>query len=538
MSVAARLANAAWIASSRASHRAFSMALTECEAAQRRRLSKYLQRHARTPFGRANAFAEIPSAEDYARYVPVSTYADSQSDFDTIGAGDPCLRTADPVTHFAVTAGTSGPAKTIPYTAGLKREFGTAVSAWIVDCQRAHPGAMAGPAYWSVSPTLGRCHTPGGVPVGFEQDSSYLGAGRKLLIDHVLAVPGSLAEVTDAALCRRATAVLLLKEADLRLVSVWHPTFFALLCDWIAENWDMVLEDLRVGLDLPEAGLHIRPRPARAKALETFGPEPADRFWPRLGMISAWGDGAAARALDDLARRFPGVPVQPKGIIATEGFVSLPFRGEFPLAIGSHYFEFQREDGEVLPSWRLERGMRGAPVLTTAGGLYRYRIDDVLEVTGHIGTTPCVRFIAKRGLVSDLVGEKLDEGFVAEVIANVLRPPGRVPSFALLAPNAGTLGYTLFVEGIDPGRAVEVAEELDARLSENVHYALARRLGQLSAARVSAVGAGATEAYLERMCRERGQRRGDVKPLALSPLGDWEAWLPLQAGAKACHAAG
>jgi hypothetical protein len=255
-------------------------------------------------------------------------------------------------------------------------------------------------------------------------------------------------------------------------------------------------------------------------------------------MISAWGDGAAARALDDLARRFPGVPVQPKGIIATEGFVSLPFRGEFPLAIGSHYFEFQREDGEVLPSWRLERGMRGAPVLTTAGGLYRYRIDDVLEVTGHIGTTPCVRFIAKRGLVSDLVGEKLDEGFVAEVIANVLRPPGRVPSFALLAPNAGTLGYTLFVEGIDPGRAVEVAEELDARLSENVHYALARRLGQLSAARVSAVGAGATEAYLERMCRERGQRRGDVKPLALSPLGDWEAWLPHQAGAKACHAAG
>jgi hypothetical protein len=61
-------------------------------------------------------------------------------------------------------------------------------------------------------------------------------------------------------------------------------------------------------------------------------------------------------------------------------------------------------------------------------------------------------------------------------------------------------------------------------LASNVHYALARRLGQLEPAEVRIVPSGAEAVYLDRLAHEGGQRLGDIKPLSLSPLDNWGAW--------------
>ena len=275
-----------------------------------------------------------------------------------------------------------------------------------------------------------------GLPVGFEDDSAYLGRGHQMIIEHALAVPGRVSRIQDVEQLRRVTSVALLGRDDLRLVSVWHPSFFTLLCDWIASHWRELLDDVRHGLDVAEVGLRLPPRPERAHRLAALDPEQPAAIWPRLGLLSAWGDGPAERPLTILARRFPRVRVQPKGIIATEAFVSLPFRNVHPLAVTSHFFEFELDTGEVVPSWELRQGMRATPVVTTGGGLYRYRIDDLLEVTGRLGTTPCLRFLSKRGRVSDLVGEKLEEGFVAQTVMDLLkyRERRRLPSWPLAAP--------------------------------------------------------------------------------------------------------
>ena len=76
--------------------------------------------------------------------------------------------------------------------------------------------------------------------------------------------------------------------------------------------------------------------------------------------------------------------MQPKGIIATEAFVSLPFCGVHLLP-SLRTFEFELDTGEIVPGWSLRKGMRATPVVTTGGGLYRYRIEDILEVTGRLG---------------------------------------------------------------------------------------------------------------------------------------------------------
>ncbi len=49
----------------------------------------------------------------------------------------------------------------------------------------------------------------------------------------------------------------------------------------------------------------------------------------------------------------------------------------------------------------LERGGLYTVVVTTRGGLYRYQLGDLIEVTGHIRGCPLIRFIGRQGYVSD-----------------------------------------------------------------------------------------------------------------------------------------
>lgn len=516
------LANAAWQVAAQPAARRFARAIHACEEVQRAKLKNYLRSNAETAYGRRHCFSEIRSAEAYFDRVPVSSYSDMEPWINRIIQGETSVLTYAPVSHFALTAGTGGPAKTIPYNGDFKGEFWSAVSVWIDDSFRTLPDLRNGPAYWSVSPALGQRRTPAGIPIGFEDDSAYLGGISQILMNRILAVPGHVGRIQDLDASRRITAALLLRSPDLRLISVWHPRFFSLLCDWMGENWETLLRDLHDGQTWP---VGFSGNPARAKELSALGPEDPTRFWPGLGLISTWGNGAAKRPFEELAGRFPGVTFQPKGIIATEAFLTFPYRGKYPLAVTSHFFELELEDGTCRPCWKLEPGMKGAPVVTTGGGFYRYRIEDILEVTEHLGSIPCLRFLAKRGHVSDLVGEKLDEAFVERVLDNLLGK--RRPEFAMLAPEGNTAQdrYVLYITASAQIDTAHLAETLDLALSENVHYKLARRLGQLERSTVCIVSETAQADYFHRMTMERSQKLGDIKPLVLSPLSNWGAWL-------------
>src|SRR5207245_667007 len=92
--------------------------------------------------------------------------------------------------------------------------------------------------------------------------------------------------------------------------------------------------------------------PARARRLASILSDSAplgDRLrqvWPRLTLISCWADAAAARFLPELREIFPAVEIQPKGLLATEGFVSFPM-ADHPaaaLAVRCHFFEFEEAD--------------------------------------------------------------------------------------------------------------------------------------------------------------------------------------------------
>ena len=85
------------------------------------------------------------------------------------------------------TSGSTAATKYIPYTAGLKAEFQRAIAPWIVDVYRHYPRLLRGQAYWSVTPVMhDNQYTPGGMPIGFEDDSEYFGPLQRYLIQSLM----------------------------------------------------------------------------------------------------------------------------------------------------------------------------------------------------------------------------------------------------------------------------------------------------------------------------------------------------------------
>ena len=535
MPLASATVNALWGAASSPAWLGFRRALQRPAIVQMRVLLACLHRNADTVFGRAHGFGNIRSIADYQQRVAPASYDELAPLVHRAARGEPHVLTKAPIERLVPSAGSTAATKFIPFTAELRAEFTAAIDAWLVDLFRRDASLMGGPSYWSISPaTTHQSSIPGSViPIGFDSDSRYLGGTRQALARCILAVPDVVAQITDANAFQYVTALFLLRAGNLRIVSVWHPSFFDRLLDHVAVNHDRLVYDIEHGtlsvsppLATGIAGVVaplLRPNRKRAEQLRKAGAHPR-QIWPHLSLISCWADGPSTAAASQLANRCRGIAVQRKGLLATEGVVTIPFEGRHPVAIRSHFFEFVGADGDIRLAHELERDLEYSVLLTTGGGLYRYRLGDRVRVDDIVHNTPSLRFVGRDDRVSDLFGEKLSDGFVSGVLEQLFAD--LPPQFALLAPHrtAGRFAYALFVSA-DTSTQPDLAARLEQALRRNPHYAWCVDLGQLAPARIIRVGAGAHRAFVD-ACVADGQRLGDVKPTSLSSASDWSERLP------------
>ena len=497
MSLATRAAQTALLAAWTPAYRRL-VGVRDLAEVQADVLRRIVAANADSGFGRAHAFGAMRSVADYRAGVPLSTWDDYAGPAARIAAGEQGVLTTERVRLLEPTSGSTATTKLVPYTAGLAREFQAGLQPWLHDILRAHPGVRSGRSYWSVTPVATRAGQAA-VPVGFEEDTAYLGRLGERLLSLVLAVPSGVKHAPTMEEFRRRTSLALLAADDLTLVSVWNPTFFTILLDWMVDHADELIGEL---------GGRVGGRRLALVASALAGRDFAV-LWPRLALVSCWADAHAAAPAAELARRFPAATLQPKGLLATEATVTVPLEraGGAVLCARSHFYEFVDADGRARPAHELEVGSRYEVVVTTSGGLYRYRLGDLVEVTGRCGALPVLRFVGRADKVSDLVGEKLSEAAVGAA----LRAAG-APS-AMLVPDADR--YLVLVESDAPG----LAERVDAALRAGFHYDYARRLGQLRPVAVVVVP-DLRRRHLA-ACVAAGQRLGDVKPTPLGPGGGW-----------------
>lgn len=489
---------AAFAAGARPELDRFESAIEQPGQVQRERLRSILAANAETQFGIDYRFSRIRSVEDYQTRVPIADWSDMSPRVERVKAGDAHVLTRGAPFHFERTSGSGSRCKDIPYTSDLMLEFQRALVIWLASLLRACPG-VAGPSYWSLSPDpMPPDEAPTGVTIGSVGDAAYLaGSIVERLLPTVIAVDSSSANDDD---WRIRTLDQLVREPDLRMLSVWSPTFLLAILNTVLH------ESIR-----PKSLNWFRrslPR-ARCNALcQAIEREDFSTLWPKLSIISCWADGPSAMYADRLGELFPGRHVVPKGLFATEGVVSTSWgvTALRPVAIMSHFLEFIDDTGVARLVDELEAGKRYRPLLSTSGGLYRYRLGDVVEVDGFVANTPCVRFVGREDHRSDLVGEKLDEAIVSAALVDAgLDAP------SILVPDARSqpVRYRLITQSTQSS----AAQALEHVLTGVHHYALARRNGQLGA--VSSHNVANLSALLHESWEKSGRRSGDVKASSL-----------------------
>ncbi len=539
-------ANLLWFLYSAMRTRIWRRASKNVEVTQSKILHQLLSRNAETKFGQKHSFVEIYSVSDFQRAVPVQSYEDIQPYIDEVATGASNVLTADPVQRFGVSSGSTSASKLVPYTASLIAEFQEGIDPWMYYLMRDHLWILIGKAYWSITPVGDRekCSS-GGIPIGFDDERSYFGKFTQCVLGTVMATPSELAMIQNMEAFRYATLRFLLQEKSLSWVSIWNPTFATLFLNPLDKWFDQLIEDIRTGsmsVDLgvtPEVDTAIRKAlvksPRRAAELREIRDKKNGNLyksiWPNLRLISCWTHGNSGEAVKQLKNYFPDVVIQPKGLIATEAFVSFPFRGEASaLSVNSHFFEFEEVESKIIKlAHQVGIGKKYSVIVTTGGGLYRYRLNDVIEVLGFEAQCPLIRFIGKQDKVVDICGEKLNEQFVGEVVRIAISKIGCKPNFWMVAPerfSSLVVEYTLFVQFKDSTGChdllKEVCREIDNSLRENYHYDYCRRLGQLGHCKVFLIAPyqHVSDIYLT-TCVSFGQRLGDIKPVILHPYQRW-----------------
>lgn len=462
--------------------------------------------------------------EGFSRCAPVVGPEDLRMTMRDVVEGHATHVRGQRVLFVEETGGTTGGSRHVPISARFLNELHAGLAPWLHDLFSSHPRATDGRAYWAISPMArGPRVTPGGIPIGAPDDAVYFPPTEGALLGETLAVGSELAHLHDVEACRFATALRLIACEDLAFISVWSPTFLSLLMQ-------IVLDDhVRLSAALARGDASERRAQRRLRAA-LDSETPFVTLWPSLALVSMWCDASSALFVDEVRRALPHACIAPKGLLATEGLVSVPLSdADGPvLAVDGHVLEFLPvEDAGARPLFahELSDGARYEVVLTTGAGLVRQRMGDVVEVVGRQQRTPCVRFVGRTTDGADLVGEKLHADVVERAVRGALEASRVTSRLALLAPTlTPRLGYRLYLDSRAPDAALcDVARRVDAALCREMPYAHARALGQLAPVAAARVVDGL--AGIERRALARGQRAGNVKPPSLSSHTDWDTWL-------------
>jgi hypothetical protein len=505
----------------------FAADATAVRATQEALLRGILERHAASACGRRCGFAGLRDLDAFRRAVPATDYESLAPAIARMAEGESRHLVDEPVVAFERTGGSSGGTKLIPLTASGLGCLQRGLHAWLDDLCRARPAVTAGSSYWSMSPAARAPEvTPGGIRVGLASDAEYFGAAAPHIAG-VLCVAPAVAALCDIGRWRAATLQSLLADRRLALVSVWSPTFWLELCRHAVTMREELVAAIAAGrwaVPMPPALAQRLPAPAAdprraahlASALGAASPDwPA--VWPQLALISCWTQASSEPWAAQLARQFPHVLMQGKGLLATEGIVSLPLcdGGDPVAAVSSTVLEFEDDDGNSLACDEVVPGGEYTVLLTTSAGLYRYRLGDRVRVTGRWHGAPRLRLLGRAATGSDLCGEKLTEAFVVNCWAAFEGVTGRLVPRALPAA-----GYEIVLDAADHDAAAarQIALRLDAALRANPQYAYARDLGQL--APLAARRVDRLAARLQALAVAQGQRVGDAKPAVLGRLGE------------------
>jgi hypothetical protein len=522
---------------------------------QQRLLLNLLRCNSETVFGRKHGFVSIHSEADFRRRVPIQNYEDLLPYIRRIKLGEQMMLTADRVRRFNVTSGTTGEPKFIPVTGRGQQLAAQLMLQWLYRAWRDHSTLLDHGSLLISSPAVDGL-TEGGIPFG--SATGLIQRGLPSFLQRTSVLPRQVADITDYDV-RYYVITRLALSRRISFIATPNPSTLLRLAQVAAHHHEMLIRSIHDGTlgdeHVPASRGHqsiigkissnLAPDPQRADVLsrvvEHRGRLRLGDCWPELALVACWLGGSVGYSAERLREEFDdAVPIRDLGFQASEGSFTLPCRDRTAtgvLALNNQYYEFvheadlSRAEPSVIPIHDLQQGKQYAILLTTPSGLYRYNINDIVEVDGRHHRTPTVRFVRKGRDMANITGEKIHLNHLLEAMNELRRTHAFLSPNFRVVPNIRESRYDLYVEmcnGLSPEFARDtLLPGIDRALSAlNIEYGEKRRSRRLGPPRVYLMREG-WEQYDRRRYAEAKGREAQYKWrfLVLASIPDDDGWI-------------
>ncbi len=521
-------------------HRRFVRATQDVEQTQLGVLKEILTYARDTEFAQKHHFASVQRYSEYRRQVPVVVYEDIRPDIERHQRGEENILFPGKPMMYNRSSGTTAQAKFIPITPyNFKRTIKDRGKLWLYGLLRDFPGIYDGKDLTLVSPAV-EGYTEDNTPYGSLSGLVYQNIPEFMKLVHT--APASAMAIADYS-AKVYTLIRFAMAADVTVIFTGNPSTVLNLATRADEWKESIIRDIHDGTLNPkwtidpgirqELEAMLEPDAARSSELERLADQsdvlrPAD-YWPNLRLVHTWKNGNCRLVVPKLYQWFSSeTPILDFGYIASEitaaDLIDPQTDGSI-LSVTNGFYEFVPFDvatpqaGDFLLAHQLEAGQRYYVYITTFSGLYRYDMNDVVEVVGWFNAAPVLKFLFKGKGVTSIQGEKLSEEQFIESIQQAASASGIEHDFFVGYADAQAQCYKLYIEFLReyPTERIErFARGVDQSLCQkNVEYDAKRKSERLKPLTVIKTDRDFFSRYRELRLAE-GAHDGQIKWLNLS----------------------
>ncbi|XWS45202.1 hypothetical protein CRYUN_Cryun15aG0115900 [Craigia yunnanensis] len=445
------------------------------DSVQERVLGEILSRNTETEYLRRFQLKGATDRETFKSKIPVVTYEDLQPEIQRIANGDQSLiLSAHPISEFLTSSGTSAGERKLMPTIHEELDRRQLLYSLLMPVMNLYvSGLDKGKGLYFLF-VKAETKTPGGLvarPVLTSYYRSDHFKTRPYDPFNVYTSPNETILCVDSfqSMYTQMLCGLIMREEVLRVGAVFASGLLRAI-RFLQINWKQLAQDIATGTlnsKVTDASIRecmskiLKPNPELAEFITKECSEEnwefiITRIWPNTKYLDVIVTGAMAQYIPTLEYYSGGLPMACTMYASSECYFGLnlkpmskPSEVTYTIMPNMAYFEFLPHESStsglscdspprLVDLADLEVGKEYELIITTYAGLCRYRVGDILRVTGFHNAAPQFRFIRRKNVLLSIESDKTDEAELQKAIESA--------SVLLKEFNTSVVEYTSYAD--------------------------------------------------------------------------------------------
>ncbi|XP_010417072.1 PREDICTED: indole-3-acetic acid-amido synthetase GH3.3 [Camelina sativa] len=417
---------------------------------QKKVIREILSRNSETEYLKRFGLKGFTDRKTFKSKVPVVTYDDLKPEIQRIANGDrSMILSSHPITEFLTSSGTSAGERKLMPTIDEDMDRRQLLYSLLMPVMNLYvPGLDKGKALYFLF-VKAESKTPGGLPARPVLTSYYKSEQFKrrpydpynvyTSPNEAILCPDSSQSMYSQMLCG-----LLMRHEVLRLGAVFASGLLRAI-GFLQTNWKELADDISTGT-LSSRISDPAIKESMSKILTKPDQELADfitsvccqdnwegiitKIWPNTKYLDVIVTGAMAQYIPMLEYYSGGLPMACTMYASSESYFGInmkpickPSEVSYTIMPNMAYFEFlphevATEQSELVELADVEVGKEYELVITTYAGLNRYRVGDILQVTGFYNYAPQFKFVRRKNVLLSIESDKTDEAELQRAVEN------------------------------------------------------------------------------------------------------------------------